>query len=193
MKSVNVYIKDRIREDVEYDIMVVPNIPDDKLNNAVKSFHCEEFYQSIVAIYDSTKLRTAKEGLVFTGEKMIYKNQGNHWTFPYSKIEKLDYQSDITKGMFGKENFEQWLVITMDGEEYKLEKLDGLLPSQYFSFEHLSSFLQKIIDDFDDFKDLQKDVKSNKILVVILTIVIILACLFGIFIFLNIYFKWGIL
>jgi len=38
MKSVNVYIKDRIREDVEYDIMVVPNIPDDKLNNAVKSF-----------------------------------------------------------------------------------------------------------------------------------------------------------
>lgn len=153
MKSVNVYIKDRIREDVEYDIMVVPNIPDDKLNNAVKSFHCEEFYQSIVAIYDSTKLRTAKEGLVFTGEKMIYKNQGNHWTFPYSKIEKLDYQSDITKGMFGKENFEQWLVITMDGEEYKLEKLDGLLPSQYFSFEHLSSFLQKIIDDFDDFKE----------------------------------------
>ncbi len=47
--------------------------------------------------------------------------------------------------------------------------------------------------DFDDFKDLQDDVKSNKILVIILTIIIIIAFLFGIFLFLNIYFEWGII
>ncbi len=47
--------------------------------------------------------------------------------------------------------------------------------------------------DFDDFKDLQDDVKSNKVLVTILTIIIIIAFLFGIFLFLNIYFEWGII
>ncbi len=47
--------------------------------------------------------------------------------------------------------------------------------------------------DFEDFQDLQNDVKSNKVLVIILTIIIILAFLFGIFLFLNIYFEWGII
>ena len=47
--------------------------------------------------------------------------------------------------------------------------------------------------DFEDFKDLEKDVKSNKVLVTVLTIIIILAFLFGIFLFLNIYFDWGII
>ena len=48
-------------------------------------------------------------------------------------------------------------------------------------------------NDFEDFKDLQEDVKSNKILVTILSIIIVVAFIFGLFIFLNIYFKWGIL
>lgn len=48
-------------------------------------------------------------------------------------------------------------------------------------------------NDFEDFKDLEDDVKSNKIIVIILTIVIIVALLVGIFVFLNIYFKWGII
>lgn len=70
----------------------------------------------------------------------------------------------------------------------KIEKKDNKIDKSFYT-----SSLNLSKNDFDDFKDLQKDVKSNKILVVILTIVIILACLFGIFIFLNIYFKWGIL
>lgn len=153
MENINVFIKEKIRDEVEYDIMVMPDIENHKLNNAIESFGCKEFYQSILAIYDSTKFRSAKEGLVFTGEKMIYKNQGNHWTFPYKKIESLNYQYEFTKGRFGQENFNQWLLITMDGKEYKLEKLDGLFPSQYFSFESLSNFLQKIIDNFDEYKE----------------------------------------
>ena len=70
----------------------------------------------------------------------------------------------------------------------KIEKKDNKIDKSFYT-----SSLNLSKNDFDDFKDLQKDVKSNKILVVILTVVIILACLFGIFIFLNIYFKWGIL
>lgn len=48
-------------------------------------------------------------------------------------------------------------------------------------------------EDFEDFKDLQEDVKSNKIIITILTIIVIIAFLAGIFIFLNIYFNWGII
>ena len=47
--------------------------------------------------------------------------------------------------------------------------------------------------DFEDFEDLEGDVKSSKVLVIILTVIIILALLFGIFLFLNIYFEWGII
>ena len=48
-------------------------------------------------------------------------------------------------------------------------------------------------NDFEDFKDLQNDVKSNKLLITILSIIVVLALIFGVFIFLNIYFNWGIL
>jgi hypothetical protein len=153
LKSVNSFIKENIKKEVNSDFMIAPDIDSEKLNNAIKSFGCEEFYQSILAIYDSTKFRSAKEGLVFTGEKMIYKNDGNHWIFPYQKIEHLDYQSELVKGRFGKENFNQWLILTMDGREYKLEKLDGILPSQFFNFDRLKDFLETIKNNFNDYKE----------------------------------------
>lgn len=47
--------------------------------------------------------------------------------------------------------------------------------------------------DFEEFKDLEDDVKTNKIFVTILTIIVILAFVFGVFLFLNNYFNWGII
>ena len=47
--------------------------------------------------------------------------------------------------------------------------------------------------DFEDFEDLEGDVKSSKVLVIVLTVIIVLALLFGVFLFLNIYFDWGII
>ncbi len=84
-----------------------------------------------------------------------------------------------------KEEIEKTSNISKPKEkEDKEEKIDN-------SFYTKSLGLSK--SDFEDFQDLEDDVKPHNALIIVLTIIIIIAFLFGIFLFLNIYFDWGII
>ncbi|RDU73147.1 hypothetical protein CQA66_02690 [Helicobacter aurati] len=72
MQDANIFIKEHIK--VIDVILVAPNIPEKKLNNVIKAFECEDCMKSILALYDNTLFGSAKEGLVFTGEKMVFKS-----------------------------------------------------------------------------------------------------------------------
>ncbi len=103
MKNINVFIKDNIGA-VSKKVFIAPEIPEKKLNNAVKAFHCEDNIGSIIAIYDNTLLGSAKEGLVFTGEKIIYKSSSSEPTeLHFNDFESVEYIENVTVSEKGKE------------------------------------------------------------------------------------------
>lgn len=112
-----------------------------------------------------------------------------------SKEKELD-PLDLFKDLKGSENTQVIEGLKEEVEKAKTAPVKVVDPKE--EEEQIdNSFYTKSLGisrkDFEDFKDLEKDVKSNKVLVTVLTIIIILAFLFGIFLFLNIYFDWGII
>jgi len=143
MKNINLFIKDNVKE-IGKDVYVVPRIPEKKLNNAIKAFKCESFYESILAIQDGTLFGSSKEGFVFTGEKMIHHQQGE---FIYSDIESVDYIKNIETDDKGKEKIKEYIVISKNGKKYQFESLVGI------NKKKLVNFLNKIITEFEDYKE----------------------------------------
>lgn len=145
MASINVFIKENVQF-IGKDIYIAPNIPEKKLNNAVKAFKCESFYQSILAIHDSTLLGSATEGLIFTGEKFLHHKYGE---FLYSDIDSVEYIEDVVVDNKGRESRSEYIIITMkDNRKRKLE--DGLASINKKTF---TSFLNQIVTEFEDYKE----------------------------------------
>jgi len=143
MKNINLFIKDNVK-DIGKDVYVTPEIPEKKLNNAIKAFKCESFYESILAIQDGTIFGSSKEGFVFTGEKMIHHEHGE---FIYSEIESVDYIKDVKIDDKGKEKIKEYVLISKNGKKSKFEYLLGI------NEEKLASFLNTIITEFEDYKE----------------------------------------
>lgn len=148
MSSVNVYIKENVKKiaEKEKNVLVAPEIPENKLNNAVKAFKCEDFYESILAIYDDSVFNNAKCGLVFTGERVIHSSYG---TFVYADMESVEHIVNITVNDKGKEDKDEFIVIkTKDGKEHKIK-----YNLSFANKKNLAEFLNTIITDFSDFKE----------------------------------------
>ena len=143
MKNINLFIKNNVK-DIGKDVYIAPEIPEKKLNNAIKAFKCESFYESILAIQDGTIFGSSKEGFVFTGEKMIHHEHGE---FIYSEIESVEYIKDIKIDDKGKEKIKEYILISKNGKEYKFEYLFGI------NEKKLATFLNTIITEFEDYKE----------------------------------------
>lgn len=146
MSSVNVYIKENVAGIAKKDVYIAPEIPEKKLNNVIKAYNCENYQNSILAIYDNTLLGSAKEGLVFTGEKLLY-NNGNLIEFFYKDINSVEYVKDTVVDNRGKEEIEHYIIIKVNDESYKLDKLGT------FNYQNFVVLLNAIINDFDEYKE----------------------------------------
>ena len=145
MANINLFIKENIQS-VGRDIYVVPDIPEKKLNNALKSYGDNVSYESVLALYDDTLFGSASDGFLFSGEKMLHNKYG---TFLYSDIESVEYIEEITTNNKGKEKKEEWIIIkTKDGKTHKLTY--GLMNIDKKKF---TDFLKKIITDFEEYKE----------------------------------------
>ena len=144
-KDINLFIKDNVKN-IGSSIYVTPDIPEKKLNNAIKAFSCEDFYESILAIYDDTIFGSAKEGFVFTGKKMIHHKYGE---FIYSDIDTVEYIENVTVNDSGKEKKDEFIIIkTKDKTKHKLTY--GLTTIDKKKF---TKFLNIIITEFKDYKE----------------------------------------
>ena len=143
MKNINLFIKNNVKE-IGKDVYITPEIPEKKLNNAIKAFKCESFYESILAIQDGTIFGSSKEGFVFTGEKMIHDKHGE---FIYSEIESVEYIEDIKVDDKGKEKIKKYVNISKNNQKYKFEYLTGI------NEEKFAEFLNKVITEFEDYEE----------------------------------------
>ncbi|MDO9267076.1 MAG: hypothetical protein Q7U00_08360 [Sulfurimonas sp.] len=146
MNNINVYIKESVGNIAKKGIYIALDIPEKKLNNVIKSFNCEDYQKSILAIYDNTTLGSAKEGLVFTGERLLY-NNGTLVEFLYKDIESVKYIKDVVVNNSGKEEIEHFVAIKMKNKEYKLNKLGS------FNYQNFADMLNAIINNFDSYQE----------------------------------------
>jgi len=143
VNNINVFIKENVRG-IGKGVYVAPEIPEKKLNNAIKAFHCEEFYESILAIQDGTIFGSSKEGFVFTGEKMIHHKHGE---FIYSDIDSVEYIENITVDNEGKEKKDAYILISKNHKKYKFNSLYDI------NMKGLVKFLNSIITEFEDYEE----------------------------------------
>jgi len=145
MANINLFIKENIKS-VGKDIYIVPDIPEKKLNNALKSYGSDVSYESVLALYDDTLFGSASDGFLFTGEKMLHNKYG---VFLYSDMESVEYVEEITTNDKGKEKKEEWIIIkTKEGKTNKLTY--GLMNIDKKKF---TEFLNKIITEFEGYKE----------------------------------------
>jgi len=143
MNNINIFIKENV-ESIGNGVYVTPEIPEKKLNNAIKAFHCEAFYESILAIQDGTIFGSSKEGFVFTGEKMIHHKHGE---FIYSDIDSVEYIENIIVDDEGKEKKDVYILISKNQKKYKFTSLYDI------NMKRLAKFLNSIITEFEDYKE----------------------------------------
>ena len=148
MQNINLFIKDNVKT-ISKDVYITPEIPEKKLNNAIKAYKCESFYESILAIYDDTVFGSAKDGLVFTGEKMIH-SDGKLTEYIYSEIQSVEYVRDVSVNDKGKEKVLEYVKIIMnDDTEHKFK----VTLSSSFNYDKFAEFLNKIVTEFEDYEE----------------------------------------
>jgi hypothetical protein len=111
-------------------------------------------------LFDTTKLGTGKEGLLFTGEKMLYNNGNESIVFNYNDIKSVEYISEIKKGILGKQNIYEYVKVNMNDKDYVIDNLCGMLPSTNFNYQLLAEFIDEIISDFDTYKEEENKLKT---------------------------------
>ncbi|WP_140112004.1 hypothetical protein, partial [Vibrio parahaemolyticus] len=128
---------------------IAPDIPEKKLNNAAKSMCLQDAIGSVIALLDSTVFGSGKDGLAFTGEKMVYKPAfESPKVVNFSDLEAAEYVRKITTNDKGKEKISEYATVTQkNGSSFKVEHISEC------NLEKLAEFLNTISSQFDTFEE----------------------------------------
>ncbi|MGY3865282.1 hypothetical protein [Aeromonas bivalvium] len=149
MYNINVFIKENVSQISHNGLHIAPDIPEKKLNNAAKSMNLEDTIGSVIVLLDSTLFGSGKDGLAFTGEKMVYKPAfESPEVVNFSDLETVEYVRNITTNDKGKERVTEYTKITRkDGSSFKVENISEC------NLEKLAKFLNTISSQFDTFEE----------------------------------------
>ncbi|ELP6757359.1 TPA: hypothetical protein RQK09_001870 [Vibrio vulnificus] len=149
MQNINVFIKENVSQVANKGLHIAPDIPEKKLNNAAKSMCLQDAIGSVIALLDSTVFGSGKDGLAFTGEKMVYKPAfESPVVLSFSDLEAAEYVRYVTTNDKGKEKVTQYTTVTQkDGSSFKVEHISEC------NLEKLAEFLNNISSQFDTFEE----------------------------------------
>jgi hypothetical protein len=149
MQNINTFLKENIKAVSPNNVFVSPSIPDTKLNNAVKSYNLTNGINAIIAIYDNTVFGSAKDGIIFTGEKIIYKEIfEDPIELVFSDFESVKYVEDISVNDKGKESKKEYVDIGLkSGATTRLKNL------QSCNYKKLAGLLEQAFSDFEEFEE----------------------------------------
>ena len=140
-------VENYIKENVSLlgdKVYISPDIPEKKLNNAILSIAEGVNPQYVLAIVDTTLFGSAKEGIVFLGDKLFVKNTFEKPTmFNFVDISEAEYAYEESVKDNGKVvRSEKILLKLNEGTEQKLS-----LPSIGVKFEEFANFINGIINE----------------------------------------------
>lgn len=141
MSNINVYLREELHKISEDRVYIAPNIPEKKLNKAIKSFKYEGNPENIIALLDTTLLGSGADGLMFTGEKVIFKPA-------YFDPHHIKYEviTDVDV-IFEKEKAEK-ATISTTGEKIQLENI-----ASSCNLVELKNILNYVSKEFDDYSE----------------------------------------
>ncbi|MEE1868471.1 hypothetical protein [Pseudomonas auratipiscis] len=144
--SVSAYLRENLGSISSKNVSVAPGIDEKKLNNALKAFAYNGLPGNVVALFDNTLFGTAKDGLLFTGEQVIYRSGfADPIHFPYEGIRSAKYTQMHTGSM---DKLEHALIIERkDNSQLVIKDLSDC------DYAALASVLQGVIENFTDFQD----------------------------------------
>ncbi len=93
-------IRKYIPEAPKMGLYVAPNIPSNKLKNALKDYAKNVRPEDVLALYDCTLMGSAKDGAVFTTESLTYQNNDLEppQTIRYTDIVNLNIKKRFLGG-----------------------------------------------------------------------------------------------
>ena len=93
--NIEKYIKENLESlnDTLCKVFISPNIPEKKLNNAIAAYAKDVVPNYVLGIVDTTLFGGAKEGFLFTGNKMYYADMNNKLSFDLELISGLSNES----------------------------------------------------------------------------------------------------
>ncbi len=146
MQNINTYLKENLAS-VSKNVFIAPDIPEKKLNNVAKVYNLDESLNAVLAIYDNTVFGSAKDGIIFTGEKLAIKEPFEApYDVLYADIEAVEHVEDVTVNEKGKEKRAEFIAITLKSGQRK--KLKSLMDCDY---KKLADVLEHAFSDFDEF------------------------------------------
>ncbi len=149
MQNINIFIKDNVSKISNSGLHIAPDIPEKKLNNAASSMRLQDNVGSIIALLDSTLFGSGKDGIAFTGERMVYKPAfSDPETIYFDNLQSAKYVRNVSVNDKGKEKVEEFTEITLkDGGAVKVESISEC------NLENLADFLNTITEQFDSFEE----------------------------------------
>lgn len=137
MSNVNEYLRGNVKEISQKNVHVAPEIPEKKLNNAITAFKYEGNPRSVVALYDDTLLGSGKDGILFSGEKVIYRAS-------FTEPVHIEFK-DIKSARKSKIESNDVVVV---------EKVDGanivIKTTLECNYDKLAEVIQRASTDFDE-------------------------------------------
>ncbi|MFU2051445.1 hypothetical protein [Bordetella hinzii] len=147
MKNINVFLRDSLGAVSVKNMLIAPNIPEKKLNNAVKAFDYSGSVTHVIALFDNTLFGSGKEGLLFSGEQLIHRATfGEPTKVPYASIEKVMHIAEPKDGKSDK-LIDRIEIVLKGGASITVK---DLLECDY---AELARVLTEAVGGFDDFKE----------------------------------------
>lgn len=147
MASINSFLRDNVGAVSEKRVSVAPNIPESKLNAAIKAFRFPGTPESVVALYDNTLLGSGKDGLLFTGERVIYRPTfSDPIEIAYADIAAAGYMETPT----GKNGDKIVRTVEVSLKEGGSVSIKDMVDCDY---QRLATLLRSCAEDFDEYKE----------------------------------------
>ncbi len=67
-------IRELLPQAPQHGLYRAPSIPDDKLRAAIRDYASEVSAEAVLALYDATRLGSAKDGALFLSDRLVYQN-----------------------------------------------------------------------------------------------------------------------
>ena len=147
MASINIFLRENLTVISKKNLSVAPDIPEKKLNNAVVAFAYAGSVSNVVGLYDNTVFGSGKDGLLFTGEQIIYRAAfSDPVSIPFAEMESAEYVELLT----GKNNDKSEPCVRIRRKDGRAIELKSLMDCDYVA---LSKVLSGAISGFNEFRE----------------------------------------
>ncbi len=121
--SVYQILSDNYEAALPKDSFIAPNIPEKKLNGAIKGMNKDLDPDAVIVIYDATLFGGAEDGIMFTNDTLYYHLAFNNvFSVKYSDITNVEYKKDVSKNKKGNDVIKEHVVIETLDKSCKIEE-----------------------------------------------------------------------